>query len=68
MADHTYTLTTTEEQIFALLLTMTGLTEQQAVDKFSKEPLKTQALQYINDACKTKIGNMTIVEKCNFLL
>lgn len=67
MATHTITLTAAEETVFQKLLTLTGLTEAQAIDKFAKGGLAGQALQYIEDACKNKLAGMTIAEKLTFI-
>jgi len=68
MANHTIVLTVPEESVFQKLLVLAGLTEEQAIDQFAKSGLTSQAMEYLDDACKNKLDGMTASEKIAFLL
>jgi hypothetical protein len=67
MADHVISFTAAEESVLTRIATLTGLTAEQIIDKYGKTAIRSQALQYLKEACHNAVDEMTVTEQLNLL-
>ena len=66
MANHTITLTTTEESVYQKYLALGGLTEADMIARI-KDSLTKQVIQTIDDTGHEKFKALSVADKLTFL-